>query len=141
MAKPFLCSLVSKAGDRGATRSRLGHGHGRSARQWSCTVRDPVGQPVPAWHPSNGLSRSVVRPRTADRDRGGIGFSPPMVPVLCFLKAEEGTKEGDDEEVPPVSQRRERRRRGGVRLAAWAARGRARPACGCAWASEAGRAS
>ena len=32
MAKPFSCSLVSKAGDREATRSRLGHGHGRHAR-------------------------------------------------------------------------------------------------------------
>ena len=35
-----------------------------------------------------------------------------MVPVLYFLKAEEETKEGDDEGVPPVSQRGERRRRG-----------------------------
>jgi len=26
-----------------------------------------------------------------------------MVPVLYFLKAEEETKEGDDEGVPPVS--------------------------------------
>ena len=32
MAKPFSCSLVSKAGDREATRSWLGHGHGRRAR-------------------------------------------------------------------------------------------------------------
>ena len=30
-----------------------------------------------------------------------------MAPVLCFLNAEEGTKEGDDKGVPPVSQRGE----------------------------------
>jgi len=35
-----------------------------------------------------------------------------MVPVLYFSKAEEGTKEGDDEGVPPISQRGERRWRG-----------------------------
>ena len=27
-----------------------------------------------------------------------------MAPVLCFLNAEEGTKEGDDKGVPPVNQ-------------------------------------
>ena len=100
------------------------------ARQWSCIVRDPVGQPVPAWHPSNGALWLVVR---HGRQRGAEAASDlsPTTSTLCSQDAEEGTKDGDDEEVPPVSQRRERRRRGGVRLAAWAARGRARPACGC----------
>ena len=76
-------------------------------RQRSRSMRDLVGQPVPAWHPSNWVSRSVVRARTAERGRGGIGF-PPTAPVLCFLNAEEGTKEVDDEGVPPVSQRGEK---------------------------------
>ena len=72
--------------------------HGMAMASWlawqrSCTVHDPIGQPVPAWHPSHGVSRSVVR-------------------VLYFLNAEEGTKEGDDDGVPPVSQHGERRRRG-----------------------------
>ena len=72
-------------------------------------MRDPIGQPVPVWHPSNWISRSVVRARTADRGRGGIEFPPlpPMAPVLCLLNAEEGAKEGDDKGVPLVSQRGE----------------------------------
>ena len=37
---------------------------------------------------------------------------PPTAHVLCFLDAEEGTREGDDEGVPPVSQRGERQWRG-----------------------------
>jgi len=76
------------------------------AWQRSRTVHDPVEQPMPAWHPSHGVSRSVVRAQTADRGRGGIEFPPfpPTAPVLCLLNAEEGAKEGDDKGVPPVSQ-------------------------------------
>ena len=91
------------------------------ARQRSRTVRDPVGQPMPAWHPSNGASRSVVGARTAERGRGGIEFSP-TAPVLYFSNAEEGTKEGDDEGVPSVSQRGEKVMSSGLLLpsASWA---------------------
>ena len=99
------------------------------AWQRSRTVHDPVEQPMPAWHPSHGVSRSVVRARTVERGRGGIGF-PPTAPVLCFLNAEEGTKEGDDEGVPPVSQHGERRRCGGVRAGCV---GRARSGQACLW--------
>ena len=127
LAKPISRSLVNKAGDREATRSRLGHGHGRRARQRSCTVRDPVGQPVPAWYPSNGLSRSVVRARMADRDRGGIGFFfPPRYRCSVFRRQRRGPRRGMTRVSHPSASAGSD---DGVacELAVWAARGRARP--------------
>ena len=81
LAKPISRSLVNKAGDREATRSWLGHDHGRRARQRSCTVRDPIGQPVPAWHPSNGASWSVVR----HGRRRGVEVASDLSPTASAL--------------------------------------------------------
>ena len=58
-----------------------------------------------------------------------------------FLIAEEGTKEGDDFGGPSVSEAGENDGVVACGLAAWAVRDQARPACGCAWASEARRVS
>ena len=63
----------------------------------------------------------------------------PTASMLYFLIAEEGTKEGDDFGGPSVSEAGENDGVVACGLAAWAARGRARPACGCVWASRGGR--
>jgi hypothetical protein len=83
-------------------------------RQWSCILRDPIGQPVPAWYPSNGFTGG----REAWTTEKGAGAWDPSYGFRTLLlpETEEGTKEGDDAGGPPASQRGEERLRG-VRLA------------------------
>ena len=72
------------------------------ARQWSCIVRDPVGQPVPAWRPSTGFAVGCEA-RTADRGRGGVRFFPRH-PCSVFRSQRKGIKEGGDSGGPFVSE-------------------------------------
>ena len=72
------------------------------ARQWSCIVRDPFGQPVPAWRPSTGFAVGCEA-RTADRGRGDVRFFPRH-PCSVFRSQRKGIKEGDDSGGPFVSE-------------------------------------
>ena len=109
MTKPFSCSLVSKAGDRG----RQGHGSamamvGACGNGHAPCVTLSGSRCLHGTHPMGFQGRLLEHERRIGIEEALDFSSPPTVPVLCFLKAEEGTKEGDDEGVSPVSQRGER---------------------------------